>query len=224
MDHLTVRPSRVRSWFGHRRTHRLADIIVPLGTVHSTQLMIGEDAFCPKTGAPLSEQSHYDEQGQPCRIVTANEHSLASQSAGELTTGAARSSKAALFNRFRDCHQHHRPADDALYRKAALALSRLKRTAEGTASWDVHVWYALQRRLTETGHDVEWMHAHVAPRCPHCHGQLRYEEYDTGDVAARCATNCTASHDQLPEIRETIATLYREAFDEPVAATDFIQF
>jgi len=185
--------------------------------------MIGEDAFCPKTGASLSDEQQYDDQGRPRRVVTADEQSLASATAGEFTTGAARSSKAALLNRFRRCHTTHHPTDDALYRKAALALARLKRTAEGTESWDVHVWYALQKRLAVAGYDADWMHAHVEPRCPHCHGRLRYEEY-ADDVTARCVTDCTTGIDQLSAIRETIADLYAGAFDESVEPDDFLQF
>lgn len=186
--------------------------------------MIGKDAFCPKTGVSLSDRRHYDEEGRPQRVVTADEQSLASRTAGEFTSGAVRSSKAALFNRFRDCHQRHDSANDALYRKAALALSRLKGVADGSESWDIYVWYALQRRLTEAGYDVEWMHAHAEPRCPHCHGPLRYKEHDTDDVIARCATGCGTKMDQLPEIRKTIARLYSGAFDESVDSNEFIQF
>lgn len=187
--------------------------------------MIGEDAFCPKTGAPLSEEAHYDDEGRPLRAVTPNERSLAGQTAGKLTNGAVQSSKAALFNRFRRCHQRHYAADDALYRKAALALSRLKRTANGTESWDIHIWYALRQRLNAAGYDVEWMHVHAEPRCPRCHGQLRFEEYDNGDVTARCATGCNNSRaDRLEEIRETIAGLYSQAFDEPTGSDEFLQF
>lgn len=186
--------------------------------------MIGDDAFCPKTGASLSDERYYDGEGRPKRVVTADERSLAAHAAGEFTTGAVRSSKAALFNRFRDCHERHRPADDRLYRKAALALARLKRAGEGVESWDVHVWYALHHRLATTGYDVEWMHAHVEPRCPRCHGRLRYEEYDTGHVTARCITGCDADADQIPTIRETLATLYSRAFDEPVDSDEFVRF
>lgn len=186
--------------------------------------MIGKDAFCPKTGASLSDQQYYDEEGQPQRVVAADKHSLASQTAGELTNGAVRSSKTALFNRFRDCHQRHYSANDGLYRKAALALSRLKRVADGSTSWDIYVWYALQRRLTEVGYNVEWMHAYVEPRCPHCHGPLQYREYETGGAVARCATGCDSRTDQLPEIRETIGRLYSRTFDEPVDSNAFIQF
>lgn len=187
--------------------------------------MIGDDAFCPKTGAPLSEETHYDEENRRRHVVLPDENSLASQSVGELTHGALRSSKAALFNRFRRCHRRHHEVDDALYRKAALALSRLKRTATGCEQEDIYVWYALQRRLTVAGYETEWMDVHVEPHCPHCHGRLKYEPYDTGDVYATCGTDCTESRaNHLPELRETIADLYARAFDDPVTADDFLQF
>lgn len=187
--------------------------------------MIGEDAFCPKTGAPLSKEADFDDRGRPRRTVLADERSLASQSAGELSNGAVRSSKSALFNRFRNCHTRHYEADDALYRKAALGLCRLKGVAEGNEAWDVHIWYALQRRLSEVDYDTEWMDVHVEPRCPRCHGRLKYERYDTGEVSAHCGTRCTGRKvDHLTEIRETIATLYSRAFDDTRTPEEFLQF
>ena len=74
------------------------------------------------------------------------------------------------------------------------------------------------------GYDVEWMHAHAEPRCPDCHGQLRYERYDSGTVVAQCVAGCDAKTDRLPEIRETIADLYSHAFDEAADSSDFLRF
>ncbi|WP_435077469.1 hypothetical protein [Halococcus sp. AFM35] len=187
--------------------------------------MIEEDAFCPKTGAPLSEQTEYDGQGYPRHVALPDEFIAESEPLGELTNGAVTSSKAALFNHFRRCHQRHTEANDRLYRKAALELRRLKRAAEGRANWDVHVWYALQRRLDGKGFDVEWMHAHAELRCPHCHGRLKYELYDNGDVYALCGTNCTGDKaDQLETIRETIAALYSRSFADSVDADALLRF
>lgn len=187
--------------------------------------MIGEDAFCPKTGAPLSREEHYDNRGNSRRATLPSEFATESQLPGEFTNGAVRSSKAALFNRFRRCHQRHCEADDALYRKAALGLRRLKRAADGQQGRDVYVWYALQRRLEESGFGVGWMHGHAEPRCPHCHGRLKYELYDNGDVRARCGTRCTdAGADRLPEICEIIADLYCRAFEKSMEADSFLQF
>jgi hypothetical protein len=187
--------------------------------------MIGNDAFCPKTGAPLSEENCYDDQGNSQRAALPNELTAESHLSGELTNGAVRSSKSALFNRFRRCHQRQSEANSALYRKAALALSRLKRAADGRQGWDIYLWYALQRRLSDKSFEVDWMHAHVEPRCPHCHGQLTYELYDNGDVRAECGTRCTDSRiDKLAEIREMVADLYSQAFGEVISPDDLLQF
>lgn len=194
--------------------------------------MIGNDAFCPETGAPLSRERHYDDRGAPQRAVLAREESAAESTAGdsaegragELTNGATRSSKAALFNYFRRCHERHADTDDALYRKAALGLGRLKRAADGRDGEDVYVWYALGRRLDAAGFAVEWMHTHAEPRCPECHGRLAYES-GGGDVRARCGTNCTGDHaDQLHEIRTIVAELYARAFDEAADPDEFLRF
>lgn len=187
--------------------------------------MIGNDAFCPKTGAPLSEENCYDDEGSSYRTTQADEFTPQSHLPGEFTNGAVRSSKSALFNQFRRCHQRHCESDAALYRKAALGLSRLKRIADGRQEWDVHVWYALQRRLHSKGFDVEWMDTHAEPRCPDCHGRLTYERYDNGDVRAECGTRCTGlDTDKLSEIRETIADLYSQAFQETISSDDLLQF
>lgn len=187
--------------------------------------MIGEDAFCPETGASLSEETHYDAQGAPQRTTLPDEFTGESDLPGALTTGARRSSKTALFNRFRRCHQCHRDPNNKLYRKAALCLTRLKRAADGQQSWDIHIWYALHYRLARTGFDVEWMHTHVEPRCPDCHGRLNYTLYDNGDVQAECGTRCTDDRrDKLPVIRRMIADLHTHAFGESIDPTELLSF
>lgn len=189
--------------------------------------MIGENAFCPKTGAPLSDERHYDDQGHPQRAPIEDCVPSDIHSDGELTTGAIRSSRTAVFNYFRWCHQRHNTADQSFYRKALLGIRRLKRTATGKQDWDIHLWYALQHWLaTEFDYETDWMDAHAEPRCLHCHGRLKYDETVDGTVYAQCGANCTGNHmDQLPVIRETIARLYSQAFDDPsVEETDFLQF
>lgn len=187
--------------------------------------MIRKDGFCPKTGAPLSEELEYDEQGHPQRATIPDEFTAGSQLPGELTNGAVTSSKAALFNHFRRSHQRHSEANDDLYRKAALGLHRLKRTAEGTEDWDIHVWYALRRRLAESGFEAEWMHTHAEFRCPHCHGDLKYGRDDNGNVYALCGTNCTEDKaNQLRTIREIIASLYFRSFTDSIDIETFLQF
>ena len=176
--------------------------------------MRGYHAFCPKTGASLSKKRHYDERGRPQRVPTDDVPGVEPPTDGELTNGAISSSKRALLNYFRRCHQRHHDADQRLYRKASLGLTRLKRAANGIESWDVHVWYALGEWLSETGYDVEWMRTHVEPRCPHCAGRLKYEAFPGGEVIAQCGTNCTDDYEnRLRRTREIVAGLYARAFD-----------
>lgn len=198
-----------------------------------TTTMIGNDAFCPESGAPLSEERHYDESGRPLRAVVddpgdagANGESTGDGSTdgesteGELTVGARRSSTRALLTYFRRCHEAHDEPSPSLYRTASTALTRLKRIATGRQAWDVHVWYALQYRLRRRGYDVDWMDAHAGLRCPGCHGDLQFERRGA-DLAAYCGANCggTAA-DRLPEIRSAIAGLADAAFDDATPTDD----
>ncbi|RBI58350.1 hypothetical protein DMJ13_27065 [halophilic archaeon] len=186
--------------------------------------MIGDDAFCPQTGAKLSDETHYDENSQQ-RIALADAFGIEGEEEGKLTTGAIRSSKAALFNHFRRCHQRHTSENNKLYRKTALALSRLKRAATGAQYEDLYIWYALQHRLSILDYAVDWMHTHASLRCPHCHSRLKYSQLDTGTVAGYCISDCTGTtKDQLPHLRTTIADLYTSAFDETVTTDQILQF
>ncbi len=183
-----------------------------LAVFHSTH-MKGDYAFCPKSGAPLSEEIHYDELGHAHRHVLGDDTHVEQQQDGELTNGSLRSSKTALFNYFRRCHDDRREPNSKLYSRAALALSRLKRTASGTEEWDMYVWFALAERLEVHGFDACWMNAHIEPRCPQCAGRLKYERLVGDELVARCGTNCTTdSRDRLAEIRETVVDLYGRAF------------
>jgi hypothetical protein len=187
--------------------------------------MLGKDAFCPKSGAPLSEERHYDESGHPRRAVEADGDGPTA-TAGELTNGARRSTTRALLRHFRRCHERHHEADPTLYRTASTSLCRLKRTATGRQAWDVHVWYALRHHLRRQGHDVEWMGAHAGLRCPGCHGRLRFERRGAV-VTASCGSNCDGTGtDRLPEIRSAIARLVAAAFDadDPPTTDDVLQF
>lgn len=175
--------------------------------------MIGKDAFCPETGAPLSEEPEYDGQGRPQHVSLPDDFSTDTLLSGQLTNGEVTSSKAALFNHFRRCHQRHAEVDNSLYRKAALDLQRLKSAADGREDWDVHIWYTLRRRLAERGFAVDWMHAHAKLRCPHCHGTLRYKLDESGNVYGFCGVNCMNDRaNQLQLIRETIEKLYSKSF------------
>lgn len=175
--------------------------------------MKGHHAFCPKSGAPLSEDVHYDEIGRSLRHAVADDQPTQTQSDGELTNGALRSSKVAVFNYFRRSHQRHHEEDARLYTKAAVALSRLKRTASGKSEWDMYVWYALGERLARRGFDVKWMNVHIEPRCPECAGKLKFQQFSAEGVTAFCGTNCADDNaDRLAEIRETVVDLYCTAF------------
>ena len=188
--------------------------------------MIGEYAFCPKTGAPLSREKHYDETGQPQRAPIPDEHVEQTVVEAELTNGAVRSSVQALNNHFRRCHQRHHERDSDLYRNVALALKRLKRAATGIEGRDVYVWYALYEHLSRRGYAIEWMHAHVEPRCPVCHGPLTYGRRGVDGIVARCATNCTDDGaDRMIDIRNTVTTLYRRTFsadDDAFSSSDLV--
>lgn len=190
--------------------------------------MIGTHAFCPKSGAPLSDEKHYDSSGDGKRAVLADGRLNEEPPLGELTNGAIRSSKTALFNYFRRCHQRRFDADDALYQKASLVFTRLKSAAAGRQEWDVHIWYAAQRRLDNAGYETHWMHANAEPRCPYCHGQLGYTQFVNGDVIAYCGTNCTDRRtDHLAEIRKILVAVYVQAFpdaSDSISVDSFLQF
>ncbi|WP_436928785.1 hypothetical protein [Halosimplex halobium] len=187
--------------------------------------MIGTDPFCPESGAPLSRDRHYDETGRGKRAVTTTDRSAAAGTAGELTNGAVRSARTALLTYFERCHRRHADADEELYRRAAVALRRLKSGASGRQEWDVHVWFALKHRLASTSHGVEWMNDHATLRCPECAGRLRYRR-TPGCVVATCGVNCDgADGDALAAIRETVASLYATAFDDdPPDTGEILQF
>lgn len=177
--------------------------------------MKGEYAFCPKSGARLSEEIHYDEFGRGLRTPVRDDHTAGTEPDGELTNGSHRSSRVALFNHFRRCHEQHGDSSCELYSKTALALTRLKRTASDHQSWDMYVWFALGQRLADLGNEVQWMNSHVEPRCPDCAGRLKYDATVDGTLSARCGTDCTGSgSDKLEEIRETVADLYVRAFED----------
>ena len=187
--------------------------------------MIGYYAFCNRSGAPLSRPENYDDDGRAWRAVLPRDgDENETGRVGELTNGELRSSRRALLTYFRRTHRKHHEFDAALYRRASLAVRRLKRTADGDQAADRHVWYALRYRLDELGYETAWMHAHVGLRCPGCHGRLRFED-DGGAVRARCGTNCDGTDaDRLAAVRETVASLYAAAFDDAtVEAEEFLQ-
>ncbi|WP_227357422.1 hypothetical protein [Haladaptatus salinisoli] len=186
--------------------------------------MIEEDGFCPRTGAKLSQSAHYTENGKQ-RVAVADAFGVSGTDEGELTKGAVRSSKVALFNYFRRCHQEHCDDNKTLYRKTALVLNRLKKAATGSQHKDLFIWYALQLRLYRRGFSVEWMHTHSALRCPHCHSPLKYTKTESDIIEGYCLSNCTnEKENKIEDIRQIIADLYNNAFDEPITSEQILQF
>ena len=186
--------------------------------------MIGEHAFCPTSGASLSREVHYDDRGRPERVPESDDLSPNAALEAPLTTGKRRSSRRALVTYFRRCHRRHAEADDELYRRAACALGRLKRTASGREERDSVVWVALAERLARDGFDVAWMAAHVEPRCPACGGRLTYRDGPDGPIG-RCGGACRdARTDRLAEIRETVRSLFARTYpDDPAPDTDGLE-
>lgn len=199
--------------------------------------MRGPNAFCPGSGAPLSERRHH-RAGRPQRHSTSGDVEYG----GVLTNGELVSSRTALLRYFEDCHGRHAGADDpsdqgsgtddagdrhagtddsgdrdgpddALYRAAATALVRLKRV-DGK-HWDVWVWVALQECLARRGFDVDWMAGHATARCPRCAGRLRWERGPTDEPRPRCVGTCDADAGLLDALHEEVRTLYARAF-EPI--------
>jgi hypothetical protein len=177
--------------------------------------MKGAYAFCPESGAPLSEELHYDEFGRSRRHAERDGHAGETQPDGELTNGALRSSRIALFNHFRNCHRRSHDDDEELYSKAAAGLARLKRAASGRTAWDLYVWYALGEWLSRAEFDATWMTAHVEPRCPDCAGELKYERGIDDELLGYCAVDCNETNvERLDEIRDRVAGLYRQTFTD----------
>lgn len=182
--------------------------------------MRGDFAFCPKTGARLSEKRYYRKSGPPLRVPVADEYVPAEAIDGELTAGAVCSSHRALLTHFRRTHGFYRSPDDDLYRTVALRLRELKRAASGPQSSDMVVWLALHDRLSASGVDVDWMLGHVEFRCPHCHGRLKYRQPDPETIHAECATDCTDdTTERLAEIEGLATDLARNAFGAGSSAT-----
>ncbi|MFC7136152.1 hypothetical protein [Halobaculum litoreum] len=95
--------------------------------------MKGSNAFCPTTGASLSEELHYDDRGRAERAPV-DDCPPGVAPTGELTNGERCSSATALTVHFRRSRRASGPADDAIDRAAALAIRRLKRAGGGEPS------------------------------------------------------------------------------------------
>lgn len=173
--------------------------------------MIGNHAFCPTSGASLSRETHYDEQGVPERAPMTDDPA-------PLTTGQTRSSQRALVRYFRRCHGCHAEPDKELYRRASLALARLKRTANTQEGRDEIIWYALGERLADEGFEIAWMSGYAEPRCPDCGGRLAFDRGPNG-LIARCGISCGGGGDRMRKIRKLVVSLSECAFPDESAPT-----
>lgn len=175
--------------------------------------MKGAHKFCPETGVDLDEERHYDDRGIPRQAPDDDlpDDHWGNRPMGLLTNGELVSTRLALANYFRRCHQRHHDGDDDLYCAMALALRRLKTR---TDSWDVWVWYALAERLSRKGYDIDWMFYHTTPRCPRCSGPLKWESTARG-LQGKCAINCRNQRNPdyvNHEIRKRVRSMYNSGF------------
>lgn len=179
--------------------------------------MKGKHAFCPTSGAELTEERYYVDSNIPYRAPVEGTVDESWTLLGELTTGQLVSSSTALISYFRRCQQE--AAADYyvdLYGKAAKELRRLK---SETNAWDVWIWYALAERLDRVGFDTSWMLQYAEPRCPRCSSRLRYEEPTAGYANMICGSSCgnEGSSDRTVEIYERIKDVHNATFtDDPV--------
>lgn len=186
--------------------------------------MIGTTAFCPKTGAQLSEQRYYDDYGRALRVPVSDKFVDETELDGELIAGAIQSSQRALLVHFRRTHQFYRPENADLYRNVALWLRRLKQAASGPQTPDMIIWLALSARMREEKYDTAWMVGHVPLRCPRCHGHLAYDQVGSDSLYAECATNCTDDHaDRLSEIEDLATGLCTQAFDHEIEQVEVLE-
>lgn len=176
--------------------------------------MKGEHAFCPESGAQLSDQQHW--VGGPSGRVplrAADPESVPGPALEELTNGELVSRTEALIAHFRG----HCPdgAPDELVAKAALDLRRLK---SQTDAWDCWVWLALAERLDRRGFEVDWMLGCAEPRCPRpqCSSRIQFGASVVGVPAMDCASRCGAdsSSDRTGEIHDRIKAVYQLAFGD----------
>ncbi|QLG63097.1 hypothetical protein [Halorarum salinum] len=173
--------------------------------------MKGIHRYSPTTGAELGRDRHY-----PGTIPL--RESL--EGDGELTNGELVSrDPTAILEYFKRCHRKHYDADQDLYLAAWEGITALRAgdDEEESDPWDCWLWYALAERLDRRGHDVEWMCAHVDPRCPHCSSSTKLEPSATGYPNVRCASHCRRYNDVTIAIVERVLDLYNATFDEGIS-------
>jgi hypothetical protein len=181
--------------------------------------MRGPQAFCPSTGAPLSDERErpqlYRPGASPVRAPKPDDFGEAPTT--PLSRGANYSSTAALKRYFRRSYATHAPTDDGtVVRQAAAAIERLKEPE--TDVHDDHLWFALAERLHRkydySAAALSWMWACVDLGCPHCYGVVTEEwRASEGEIQRKCAINCTDDNRYVDgEIRESIEEAYNKSF------------
>lgn len=164
--------------------------------------MKGVHRFSPSSGAELSRDRH-----RPGTIPLRE----ALDGSGELTNGRLVSDTSeSILRYFRRMHQRHHPEEDVeLYRRAALAIKRLR----SEDPWDCWLWFALAERLHRQCHQAAWMLDHADARCPRCSSRLKWEPSAAGYPFARCASSCGKDTERTIEVMDAIQELYEAAFD-----------
>ena len=182
--------------------------------------MKGDLAFDPASGAPLSETSSWHPD-HGVRVRTPVEHPLAAgpwaNREGALTNGEQRSEKAALQTYYKRVYSQA-GADPKSVGRAHIAIGKIK--AADDRAFDASVWLTLAERLAVRGFDVMWMREYCTPKCPRCSRESQYAS--TSDVKfpsnryqeAVCASAPSEHGCVNEEIRERVAELYEDAFDE----------
>ena len=172
--------------------------------------MKGANAICPTSGSSLSDDRHYvGNNTRPLRVP--EDDYCYGDPSYELTTGERCSSKMALMNFVRRVHTKAHDEDDQLYRRAALALRRLKGGESDTR--DEWILYALAERLQQFDYDVDWLTGPIDLVCPHCGGTLKWESTPRG-ASVRCGTHCDGGDYQNWEIRRRVRMAFNEAFPD----------
>jgi hypothetical protein len=184
--------------------------------------MRGKHAFCPSSGALLSDERERPQEYRPgASPVRAPEPDEINQTLLEpYSRGANHSSASALVGYFRRMRRRHAPeASPTIARQAALAIQRLKEPE--TDVHDDYLWFALAERLHRaedySRDELDWLWQCVELSCPRCYGPLRDEPVIIEDAAkSKCAINCTDDNRYVDdEIRETILKAYNKAFRKP---------
>ena len=185
--------------------------------------MRGNHAFCPSSGALLSDERERPQEYRPSASpVRAPEPDEINQHLIEpYSRGANHSSASALVGYFRRMRRRYAPeTSPTIARQAALAIQRLKEPE--TDVHDDYLWFALAERLHRaedySRDELDWLWHCVELSCPHCFGPITDEPVVTAPhgTKSKCAINCTDDNRHVDgEIRSRILKAYNRAFRKP---------